>query len=77
MADVENTYDGPLGSARSVELRVAARLENLAVLRTLVAAVGSAKPFVFTPVWAKADLLVDAVRKLNGVLVRVAPGRRR
>jgi serine/threonine-protein kinase RsbW len=41
MADVANTNNGQLRSSRSVELRVAAKLENLAVLRTLVAAVGT------------------------------------
>jgi hypothetical protein len=40
MADA-NTDNGQLRSAGSVELRVAAKLENLAVLRTLVAAVGT------------------------------------
>ena len=58
MADVENTYDGPLGSARSVELRVAARLENLAVLRTLVAAVGTFEDLDFDAV-ADLRLAVD------------------
>ena len=58
MADVENTDDGPLGSARSVELRVAARLENLAVLRTLVAAVGTFEDLNFDAV-ADLRLAVD------------------
>ena len=58
MADVENTYDRSLGSARSVELRVAARLENLAVLRTLVAAVGTFEDLDFDAV-ADLRLAVD------------------
>jgi anti-sigma regulatory factor (Ser/Thr protein kinase) len=41
MADVENRQSGRLANTRSVELRVAARLENLAMVRTLVAAAGT------------------------------------
>ena len=41
MAHVANTNNGHTRGDGSVELRVAARLENLAVLRTLVAAVGT------------------------------------
>ena len=54
MADVANTDNGQLRSGRSVELRVAAKLENLAVLRTLVAAIGTFEDLDFDAV---ADLL--------------------
>lgn len=52
MADVENASDGQSGlrTARSVEFRVAARLENLAVVRTLVAAVGTFEDLDFDAV---------------------------
>ena len=58
MTDVENTNNGQLTSARSVELRVAAELENLAVLRTLVAAVGTFEDLDFDAV-ADLRLAVD------------------
>ena len=57
MADA-NTDSGLLRSARSVELRVAAKLENLAVLRTLVAAVGTFEDLDFDAV-ADLRLAVD------------------
>lgn len=60
MADVANTdaikHKGH--SARSVELRVAAELENLAVLRTLVAAVATFEDLDFDAV-ADLRLAVD------------------
>jgi anti-sigma regulatory factor (Ser/Thr protein kinase) len=49
MADIENSAGG-LRTARSVEFRVAARLENLAVVRTLVAAVGTFEDLDFDAV---------------------------
>ena len=58
MADVANTDNGQLRSDRSVELRVAAKLENLAVLRTLVAAVGTFEDLDFDAV-ADLRLAVD------------------
>jgi len=58
MADVANTDNGHLRSGRSVELRVAATLENLAVLRTLVAAVGTFEDLDFDAV-ADLRLAVD------------------
>jgi anti-sigma regulatory factor (Ser/Thr protein kinase) len=54
MADVANTDNEQERSGRSVELRIAAQLENLAVLRTLVAAVGTFE-----------DLDLDAVADLR------------
>jgi len=57
MADA-NTDNGQLRSAGSVELRVAAKLENLAVLRTLVAAVGTFEDLDFDAV-ADLRLAVD------------------
>src|ERR1700719_5275432 len=53
MADVANTDNGQQRSDRSIELRVAAQLENLAVLRTLVGAVGTCEDLDFDAV---ADL---------------------
>jgi anti-sigma regulatory factor (Ser/Thr protein kinase) len=50
MAEVGNSVDGQVGTDRSVELRVAATLENLAVLRTLVAAVGTFEDLDFDAV---------------------------
>src|SRR6185437_11190776 len=58
MADVANTDNGGLRSDRSVELRVAAKLENLAVLRALVAAVGTFEDLDFDAV-ADLRLAVD------------------
>ena len=58
MTDVANTDNGQLSSGRSVELRVAAKLENLAVLRTLVAAVGTFEDLDFDAV-ADLRLAVD------------------
>ena len=58
MAEVANTDNGQLKRNRSVELRVAAKLENLAVLRTLVAAVGTFEDLDFDAV-ADLRLAVD------------------
>ena len=58
MADVANTNNGHERSAGSVELRVAATLENLAVLRTLVAAVATFEDLDFDSV-ADLRLAVD------------------
>lgn len=41
MIDAESEQKGQLRGERAIELRVAARLENLAVVRTLVGAVGT------------------------------------
>src|SRR5918996_303715 len=41
MTEVENTRNGQQRGSGSVELRVPADLENLAVLRTVVAAIGT------------------------------------
>jgi len=53
MADVVSRSNGHSHSPQAVELRVAASLENLAVLRTLVAAVGTFEDLDFDAV---ADL---------------------
>src|SRR5689334_5685309 len=50
MADVANADNGQQRTLRSVELRVAAKLENLAILRTLVAAVGTFEDLDFDAV---------------------------
>ncbi|MGH3561100.1 MAG: anti-sigma factor [Mycobacterium sp.] len=54
MPDAELERKGDVRSERAVELRVAPRLENLAVVRTLVGAVGTFE-----------DLNVDAVADLR------------
>jgi anti-sigma regulatory factor (Ser/Thr protein kinase) len=58
MADVSSHNNGHRHSAQSVELRVAATLENLAVLRTLVAAIGTYEDLDFDAV-ADLRLAVD------------------
>jgi serine/threonine-protein kinase RsbW len=58
MVDSDMPDDGHLSADRSVELRVAAKLENLAVLRTLVAAVGTFEDLDFDAV-ADLRLAVD------------------
>lgn len=58
MADVANTNNGQGGGGRSLELRVAAELENLAVLRTVVAAVATFEDLDFDAV-ADLRLAVD------------------
>jgi anti-sigma regulatory factor (Ser/Thr protein kinase) len=58
MAEVANTNYGRQSSVGSVELRVAATLENLAVLRTLVAAVATYEDLNFDSV-ADLRLAVD------------------
>jgi anti-sigma regulatory factor (Ser/Thr protein kinase) len=58
MADVANTDNWQLRSGQSVELRVAAKLENLAILRTLVGAVGTFEDLDFDAV-ADLRLAVD------------------
>ena len=58
MGDVANTNNGQEHGGRSVELRVAAELENLAVLRTLVAAVATFEDLDFDAV-ADLRLAVD------------------
>ena len=84
MTDVENTNIGRASSDRSVELRVAAELENLAVLRTLVGAVGTFEDLDFDAV-ADLRLAVDeactrlirsAVPDSTLVLALSAGGRR-
>ncbi len=58
MADVARQNNGQQHGAQSVELRVAATLENLAVLRTLVAAIGTFEDLDFDAV-ADLRLAVD------------------
>lgn len=58
MAEVASHNNGDRQGAQSVELRVAATLENLAVLRTLVAAIGTFEDLDFDAV-ADLRLAVD------------------
>jgi serine/threonine-protein kinase RsbW len=71
MADVANTDNGQLRSGRSVELRVAAKLENLAVLRTLVAAVGTFEDLDFDAV---ADLRLAVDEACTRLIRSAVPG---
>jgi anti-sigma regulatory factor (Ser/Thr protein kinase) len=71
MADVANTDNGQLCSGRSVELRVAAKLENLAVLRTLVAAVGTFEDLDFDAV---ADLRLAVDEACTRLIRSAVPG---
>lgn len=50
MAEVVNAENGQHPSARSVEIRVPAQLENLAVVRTVVAAIGTFEDLDFDAV---------------------------
>lgn len=60
MTDLESRADKRQRSDRAVELHVAARLENLAVLRTLVGAIGTYEDLDFDAV-ADLRLAVDEV----------------
>lgn len=71
MADVANAENGQLRSGRSVELRVAAALENLAVLRTLVAAVGTFEDLDFDAV---ADLRLAVDEACTRLIRSAVPG---
>jgi serine/threonine-protein kinase RsbW len=68
MAEATAEYRAPDRQGRSVELRVAAQLENLAVLRTLVAAVAVFEDLDFDAV---ADLRL-AVDEACTTLIRAA-----
>ena len=50
MADVENNNNGHQQGDRSIEVRVTAELENLAVVRTVVAAIGTFEDLDFDAV---------------------------
>lgn len=58
MSDGQNDHRGGRRSPRSIEVRVAAKLENLAVLRTIVGAVGTYEDLDFDSV-ADLRLAVD------------------
>ncbi|MGH3531614.1 MAG: ATP-binding protein [Mycobacterium sp.] len=60
MTDTEKPVKNQQRSDRAIELRVAARLENLAVVRTLVGAVGTFEDLDFDAV-ADLRLAVDEV----------------
>ncbi|CRZ15675.1 ATP-binding protein [Mycolicibacterium neworleansense] len=68
MADEQGQPKPPKRAERSVEIRVAARLENLAVVRTLVAAVAAFEDLDFDVV---ADLRL-AVDEACTALIRAA-----
>ncbi len=71
MADVVSHSDGRQRSAQAVELRVAATLENLAVLRTLVAAVGTFEDLDFDAV---ADLRLAVDEACTRLIRSAVPG---
>jgi anti-sigma regulatory factor (Ser/Thr protein kinase) len=71
MAEVANTDNGQQRSGRSVEFRVAAKLENLAVLRTLVAAVGTFEDLDFDAV---ADLRLAVDEACTRLIRSAVPG---
>lgn len=71
MADVAKTNNGHQPGARSVELRVAATLENLAVLRTLVAAVATFEDLDFDAV---ADLRLAVDEACTRLIRSAVPG---
>jgi serine/threonine-protein kinase RsbW len=50
MADIENKNNGHQTDSRSVEIGVSAQLENLAVVRTVVAAIGTFEDLDFDAV---------------------------
>ena len=59
MTDGDSQGNGAQRSAGAVELRVAARLENLAVLRTLIGAVGTFEDLDFDAVAALGRLVEE------------------
>jgi anti-sigma regulatory factor (Ser/Thr protein kinase) len=71
MADVAKTDNEQQRSGRSVELRIAAQLENLAVLRTLVAAVGTFEDLDFDAV---ADLRLAVDEACTRLIRSAVPG---
>jgi serine/threonine-protein kinase RsbW len=71
MTDVENTRNGQHGSSGSVEFRVAAELENLAVLRTVVAAIGTFEDLDFDAV---ADLRLAVDEACTRLIRSAVPG---
>jgi anti-sigma regulatory factor (Ser/Thr protein kinase) len=71
MTDIDKLVDGHLDADRSVELRVAAKLENLAVLRTLVAAVGTFEDLDFDAV---ADLRLAVDEACTRLIRSAVPG---
>ncbi|ODQ86811.1 ATP-binding protein [Mycolicibacterium holsaticum] len=71
MAEATNTNNGHQRGSSSVELRVAAELENLAVLRTLVAAVATFEDLDFDAV---ADLRLAVDEACTRLIRSAVPG---
>jgi serine/threonine-protein kinase RsbW len=71
MADVENTRNGQQRGNDPVELRVPAELENLAVLRTVVAAIGTYEDLDFDAV---ADLRLAVDEACTRLIRSAVPG---
>lgn len=71
MTDVVSHSRGRQPGAQSVELRVAATLENLAVLRTLVAAIGTFEDLDFDAV---ADLRLAVDEACTRLIRSAVPG---
>ena len=71
MTDVANTDNGQLRGARAVEVRVAAELDNLAVLRTLIGAFGTFEDLDFDVV---ADLRLAVDEACTRLIRSAVPG---
>ena len=71
MADAANTNNGHQRGGSAVDLRVAAELENLAVLRTLVAAVATFEDLDFDAV---ADLRLAVDEACTRLIRSAVPG---
>jgi serine/threonine-protein kinase RsbW len=71
MTDVENTRNGQQRGNDPVELRVPAELENLAVLRTVVAAIGTHEDLDFDAV---ADLRLAVDEACTRLIRSAVPG---
>ncbi len=72
MTDADQRTDGRQRGYRAVELNVAARLENLAVLRTVVGAVGTFEDLDFDAV---ADLRLAVDEACTRLIRSATPGR--
>jgi serine/threonine-protein kinase RsbW len=71
MTEVENTRNGQQRGSGSLELRVPAELENLAVLRTVAAAIGTFEDLDFDAV---ADLRLAVDEACTRLIRSAVPG---
>jgi hypothetical protein len=78
MADVEKNNNGHQHGDRSVEVRVSAQLENLAVVRTVVAAIGTFEDLDFdspSPTCARGRRGVHAADPVGTTEFHAVAGR--